>query len=62
MSNKMNHEQCIPGPYVCKQSLPNIDIAEIIRNTHQTIENASHIKCSLALINMSFKTDIEIYH
>ena len=44
----MNHEQCIPGPYVCKQSLPNIDIAEIIDNTHQTITNAIHIKCSLA--------------
>ena len=38
------------------------DIAEIIRNIHQTIENASHIKCPLALINMSVKPEIEIYH
>ena len=58
----MNQEQCIPGQYGHKQSLPDIDIAEIIRNTHQTIENGSHIKCSLALINMSVKTEIEIYH
>ena len=58
----MNHEQCIPWQCVCKQNLPNIDIAEIIRNTHQTIENGSHIKCSLTLINMSVKTEIEIYH